>query len=229
MLDAKSCRVGDKGTALCMMAPSGSVEIDGVIFSARAAAKSIDDGIEVIVIGADVGGLIVDAFVDQDPAGLDNFGEVAFDSFGDKSKAKAAAEAQEQRQRHSELAQLRKRNQLIIPLVFAGVATYLARPTINIHELSPVPASIGTFVIAAIWAFGIYRLLDSILIKFDEEFSKLNLLSSAIALGGSAFGIYSIPSLGLLPGLGLGIVATFLCAAILPLVGIFLMSGEIGE
>ena len=51
---------GERGRAITPMYPSGKVLIDGVKYSARFKSGFADSGDEVIVIGLDVFGLIVD-------------------------------------------------------------------------------------------------------------------------------------------------------------------------
>ena len=51
---------GERGRAITPMYPSGKVLIDGVEYSARFKSGFADSGDEVIVIGLDAFGLIVD-------------------------------------------------------------------------------------------------------------------------------------------------------------------------
>ena len=51
---------GERGRAITPMYPSGKVLIDGVKYSARFKSGFADSGDEVIVIGLDAFGLIVD-------------------------------------------------------------------------------------------------------------------------------------------------------------------------
>ncbi len=51
---------GERGRAITPMLPSGKVLIDGVEYSARFKSGSANSGDEVIVIGLDAFGLIVD-------------------------------------------------------------------------------------------------------------------------------------------------------------------------
>ena len=51
---------GERGWAITPMYPSGKVLIDGVKYSARFKSGFADSGDEVIVIGLDAFGLIVD-------------------------------------------------------------------------------------------------------------------------------------------------------------------------
>ena len=51
---------GERGRAITPMLPSGKVLIDGVEYSARCKSGCADSGDEVIVIGLDAFGLIVD-------------------------------------------------------------------------------------------------------------------------------------------------------------------------
>ena len=51
---------GERGRAMTAMYPSGKVLIDGVEYSARFKSGFADSGDEVIVVGLDAFGLIVD-------------------------------------------------------------------------------------------------------------------------------------------------------------------------
>ena len=51
---------GERGRAITPMFPSGKVLIDGVEYSARCKSGFADSGDEVIVVGLDAFGLIVD-------------------------------------------------------------------------------------------------------------------------------------------------------------------------
>ncbi len=51
---------GERGRAMTPMYPSGKVLIDGVEYSARFKSGFADSGDEVIVVGLDAFGLIVD-------------------------------------------------------------------------------------------------------------------------------------------------------------------------
>ena len=51
---------GTRGRAITPMVPSGKVLIDGIEYSARLKSGSAESGAEVIVVGLDALGLIVD-------------------------------------------------------------------------------------------------------------------------------------------------------------------------
>ncbi len=57
---------GDRGRAITPMTPSGKVLIGGVEYSARFKSGFADSGDEVIVVGLDAFGLIVDKPEPQD-------------------------------------------------------------------------------------------------------------------------------------------------------------------
>ncbi len=56
----ESPTTGDRGRAITPMTPSGKVLIDGVEYSARFKSGFADSGDEVIVVGLEAFGLIVD-------------------------------------------------------------------------------------------------------------------------------------------------------------------------
>jgi len=51
---------GERGRAITPMMPSGKVLIDGVKYNSRVKSGFVDSGDEVIVVGIDAFGLIVD-------------------------------------------------------------------------------------------------------------------------------------------------------------------------
>ena len=57
---------GERGRAMTPMYPSGKVLIDGVEYSARFKSGFADSGDEVIVVGLDAFGLIVDKLEPQE-------------------------------------------------------------------------------------------------------------------------------------------------------------------
>ena len=219
--EIQACSVGDQGTAKSHLAPSGVVEVNGQDFAARALGGAIDQGSPIVVTAGDIGGLVVrELTAKTDPKSLPNFGHAAYGSFGDRTKAKAA---EEEKDRQASLAAWRKTarfRQLQFGLIFGIAAIWLLDPVMITAEhslASRIGYGLTFFVVAAIWAVAVFRCIDSVTRQFDEEFIRLISLSTLIALGGSAFGLWAIQSQGIWTGLGLAVIGTIAGALIIPL------------
>lgn len=223
-LEIHACRIGDRGTAKSTLAPSGVVEVDGKDFSARAVGGVIESGSVIVVTDGDIGGLVVQAYrLEFSVERLPRFGQPAFGSFGDKAKAKAAEEQEQQRQALETWLRTARLRQRQIGAVFAALAVGLLNPPLvaaEIPMLSRVVYGLAFFAGAFAWAAVVFRSIDHIVRQFDEECIRLISVSTCLALSGSAFGLWSIQSLGVLLGLGLTVAAALVGALIVPLLAV---------
>ena len=227
--DIKTCRIGDRGRANSALAPSGVVEIDGEIFSARAKGPAINTGDQIVVSDGDIGGLVVIPFRPDVPLdSMPRFGELAYDSFGDRANAVAAREAQERLDMLEAWQRTGRKRQLQIGFCFSAATVWLANPILVTAEFSLVPRvviGLMLFVAALFWAIIVFRAIDRITRQFDEEFIGLISLSACISLLGSCFGLWSMQSLGISLGLGLAFFGAFVGAGVMPLFALIFLSG----
>ena len=218
--EIQECKIGDRGTAKSALAPSGIVEVDGRDFSARAVGQAIDPGTAVFVTAGDIGGLVVRP-VDSSicPEKLPKYGEPAYDSFGDKAKAVAAKEEEERRRERELWRRKAIWRQLQIGSAFSIVATFLLDPLLQEFELPPafhIFYGVGVLVAAFGWAIIVFRAIDHTILQFEREFTRLVSVSTLLALGGTALGLWSMQSLSVSLGMGLAVVSTIAGAFIIP-------------
>lgn len=217
--DIESCKVGDTGTAYSPLIPSGVVEINGQRFSARAKGPSISEGATVVIVGGDVGGVVVQRSSESD-AELPEFGKVVYGSFGDRAIA-IALRAEEERS--NELAAWKNRARIqrrILGIVFGGFAMFV----FSHGENDVMLGNVFAFIIGFAWANAVFLTLDSMICRFDEELVRLVTPASVASLVGSAIGLAAATYWGWAAGVCLAVAGALIGGVIVPIVGCLVLS-----
>ena len=223
-------RIGDDGHAIATMTPSGHVSVGGKRYHARAQAGFIESGQRVIVLGGDNNGLIVCIAEDgKSYASLMNFGQPCYSSFGERVQAKAdREEAARQRWQVNRRRYIRK-----VGLGLGSLSScfgLLWAWTDLVQRLGgpgTLAASIATTVVGALLGMAMLGTIDHYLRAFSEDFYRLSIPTTSLALlGGTAGAVRAIPAYGLAVGLLTALTIGFLL--LLPVPALALFAGSFG-
>jgi hypothetical protein len=207
-------RVGDRGKATTIMTPSGGIVIHGKQYSARSQRGCVEKGQEVIVVGGDNGGLIVIP-VEEGVAndGLPKNGQVVYPSFLEKVRARSAQWKAAKRQWLAKRRVHARRMGATLGFIFsvAGLLLVAKSHASDLGFWELVVGSIGILLCGVIWGTSLFVFVDRTLQMLDESFHRITFPTTCSALLGSTLGAaWGIPACGLIVGLMIAVLATFL-------------------
>lgn len=203
--------VGDRGTTETPLHLTGSVRIGATRHIARSDCGPMETGTAVVVVGDDMGGLVVRPIeVGHENDRLPDHGRAVFATPAERA---AAAQAQHEARTARDWAAHRRTG-----ISTCTVAGALAAGAMMwwLGELDTAVGVTSWLLAGAAWGAGLFLLTDTALGRFEEGYRRLAAASGTVGATGAAFAAaLAVPALGL-GGLAVAALVSILCAAVLP-------------
>lgn len=227
-------RIGDDAQAATPLRPGGTVVVRGQRYSARTRGPLIEAGTELVIIGGDIYGLLVDAAICvSDRTTLPDFGRSVISSFG----ASVRRDAVDREMRLTAWRAARRRWVRRAGPVLGGLVAFagsiVAWPSL-LTGLGPIQAGlVGAVLVPVGMAVGLSLLefVDRALQNVDLGLHRFSLVTVTLLLTGFAIGAtLAIPRFGVTAGVVVAVGTALLVGLPLPVLAIAVaVGGESAE
>jgi hypothetical protein len=213
--------IGDRGTAETPLHLTGTVRVGGSRHTARSDRGPVEAGAAVVVVGDDLGGLVVRPVEPgRETDRLPNHGRAVFATPEERAAAGAARDEASAARDWAAHRRTGTRTCAAAGALAAGAALWWLWARV---AESGAPLAAGAVLAGAAWGAALFRFTDAALCRLDEGYRRLAPACGALgATGGAVAAALAVPVLGA-GGLAVAALASLLCVALLPVA--LLLSG----